>query len=565
MGSNPSQDVVQKPESPPVTLLPALQRQKLSKALRRKRPGSGNKDRLSTGNKESSRPGSASWSPFKTNWRPGSGNKDVAKKAEVSFPQAYFKQTPSGSIERPLPGSSWQPLSPDQSELRRAGSGNKEQLDISISDRPSSSSRNTGEGAGNSNSDRPSSGTSWRPYSTSRNTGEERHDTGKSERPASSSSWRPFSPNWRAGRGKKERPNSASSEVSGNANWKNWALRPATPLLSAAAEALRPATPSSWRPTTPQWIRTLSRGNKSAEVTTIHVRPPTPPPPSAEPTSSDIVRFGNRGRPLLQAQEKDDVFAVDLTSTEGIDDQWTMRPASNSDQRSRPVTPKVSYPLLDATSLGDIDQMRHYLRCGADPNSCHDNGVTALHIAAGLGNVEAVKELLGSGAWPSCRMEAVRKLESPGGETPGHIAVRRGHLSSLLPLLKARAEVDAIDIHGRTMLHHSAEMGNSQAVRALLISRADCNVRNSVKRTPLHDATERGNVSVVRMMVQHGANPHLRDKLGHSPLNIALKCRKEKVAIAVINACGTVGIRDDESLQESLGDAREWICDDGLF
>jgi len=616
MGGNDSKEAeVQKPATPPVTLYPPLQRQKLSKSLKKKLQGSGNKERPGSGNKE--RPGSASWRPGSASWRPGSaswrpfstnrrtsnartGNKEQLKVTFVSDLHSHPERPNSGSSGFAT-GESWQPHNPDWG----TGREDNQQLDAS-SERP-----DTGA------SWRPLSGASWRPFSPNWRTGNsnkerpdtgktERPDTGKTERPGSGSSkrpwsptwrrpdsgntertgtgsskrpwsptWRPFSPSSRAGRGNKEnktvdltveRPDSGSAERPGSANWKHWALRPATPLL-AAAEALRPSTPS-WRPKTPQWITTLSKSNKSAEVTTIHVAPPSsPPPPSVEPKDSDRVRYGgaSRGRPMA-VLDKDDVFAVDLTSAEGIEDLWAMKPTSSPSQRLRPVSPsKWSFPLHDATSAQDIDQMRRVLNNDADPNSCHADGVTALHIAAELGNVAAVKELLDSGARPSSRMEAVRKMGFPGGETPGHIAVRYGHVPALVPLLQAGAEVNARDNHGRTMLHYAAERGNSQAVRALLLSRADCNAQNVMKRTPLHEATERGNVSMVKAMIRHGANPHARDKLGHSPLNMALKGRKDKVAIAVINACGSLGMRDDESLQESLGSAREWIVEESLF
>ncbi|MEI6035811.1 MAG: ankyrin repeat domain-containing protein [Verrucomicrobiae bacterium] len=108
------------------------------------------------------------------------------------------------------------------------------------------------------------------------------------------------------------------------------------------------------------------------------------------------------------------------------------------------------------------------------------HGGTALHYAAGHGELAMVKALLASGA-------DVQSPAQRNGDTPLIAACRDwAHSYLVVPLLSAGADVNARDKDGRSALHH--------AVEPLL------------------------NLPLVEMLLEKGADPTLADKKGTTPI-----------------------------------------------
>ena len=77
-------------------------------------------------------------------------------------------------------------------------------------------------------------------------------------------------------------------------------------------------------------------------------------------------------------------------------------------------------PVADAAMNGDLEAVRELLEEGADVNLAQGDGMTALHWAAEVGDVEMVGMLLDAGA----KLEGVTRI---GDYTPLHIASEAGH------------------------------------------------------------------------------------------------------------------------------------------
>ena len=93
---------------------------------------------------------------------------------------------------------------------------------------------------------------------------------------------------------------------------------------------------------------------------------------------------------------------------------------------------------------------------------------TALHVAASLGRVAIVTELLTCGAEVDSRDES--------GQTPLHGAARYASLDTAQILLKAGADPDARTEKDMTPLHYAAQVGSLVMVKvrpvfALLLDR----------------------------------------------------------------------------------------------
>ncbi len=68
-----------------------------------------------------------------------------------------------------------------------------------------------------------------------------------------------------------------------------------------------------------------------------------------------------------------------------------------------------------------------------------ENGLTALHMAAALGDLACVKILLGAGASMMVRtvdLDMQSSLQFPAGSTPLHLAAQRGQIAILQAMLQ---------------------------------------------------------------------------------------------------------------------------------
>src|SRR5688572_15767942 len=78
-------------------------------------------------------------------------------------------------------------------------------------------------------------------------------------------------------------------------------------------------------------------------------------------------------------------------------------------------------PLVEAARRGDVAAVRTLLRGGADASAAQGDGLTALHAAAEVGNVEIARMLIAAKA----NVDAKSRI---GGYTPLHIAAGSGHV-----------------------------------------------------------------------------------------------------------------------------------------
>ena len=145
------------------------------------------------------------------------------------------------------------------------------------------------------------------------------------------------------------------------------------------------------------------------------------------------------------------------------------------------------------------------LREGADVNAARGDGITALHLAAERGDVEAVQELLDTGA----DVGAGTRI---GRYTPLHLAARGGHGAVVTLLLDAGADPLAATTTSRATALHlaAAAVQGQEAVAALLKHGADPNAREaSVGQTPLIFAAAANRAEAIEVLLQGGADPGL--------------------------------------------------------
>ncbi|XP_012458553.2 uncharacterized protein LOC105779345 [Gossypium raimondii] len=146
---------------------------------------------------------------------------------------------------------------------------------------------------------------------------------------------------------------------------------------------------------------------------------------------------------------------------------------------------------------------------------------TALHEAAGCGNVEVVKALLEFEV-PDFPYSANKKQE-----TPLYIAAKRGDGGVLSVILDKSKSAAHGGPHGRTALHAAAMAGDAEAIRVILKKKGNLTKeRDEDGRTPLHYAAHLGRrISVVEELLKRDVSAaYIGDKKrGMTPLLMAAR------------------------------------------
>ena len=156
--------------------------------------------------------------------------------------------------------------------------------------------------------------------------------------------------------------------------------------------------------------------------------------------------------------------------------------------------------------------------------------IPSMHIAAGYGNLPAVRALLESG-------EDVNKEDPELRQTALHHAAYFDKPVTLKALIEAGADVNAQNSDGVTPLYSAAHEDNPMIVMELIKVGADVNLARPNGATPLHMAAQRGHEGCVVALIRDGADVHRRTEMGNTPIDY----KHEKIAKMLRH----LGARDD--------------------
>jgi len=142
-----------------------------------------------------------------------------------------------------------------------------------------------------------------------------------------------------------------------------------------------------------------------------------------------------------------------------------------------------------------------------------------LHELASTGDVEAMRELLDSGA----ALDEPYDGDDPTltGLTPLMVAARDADAPTLAALLEAGADPNATTERGRTALMHAAAAGSVGRTELLLTAGSPVNAASDDGRTALMFAAESGGPELITLLLDLGADPALRDDAGRTAADLA--------------------------------------------
>ncbi|XP_075685756.1 BRCA1-associated RING domain protein 1 isoform X2 [Rhinoderma darwinii] len=117
------------------------------------------------------------------------------------------------------------------------------------------------------------------------------------------------------------------------------------------------------------------------------------------------------------------------------------------------------------------------------------------------------------------------------GETMLHVASIKGEIQAVEELLKSGANPNVKDNAGWTPLHEACNHGHADVVEVLLRHQALVNTTGYQNDTPLHDAVKNGRVVIVRRLLQHGASQDAVNIFGLRPVDYA---ETEEIKLALL-------------------------------
>ncbi len=189
------------------------------------------------------------------------------------------------------------------------------------------------------------------------------------------------------------------------------------------------------------------------------------------------------------------------------------------------ASPELDRELVEACRDGQAQVVEKLLKQGADVNAREilpepENdeeavpadwnegaGGTGLILASAAGHGEVVQVLLRAGA----DVNAVDERGWPAILRAAYF----GHGAIVRALVEAGASPDAREtIEGGTALHFAARQNHADIVRALLEAGADPNAALTNGWTSLMWAVERGSPEVVKMLIEAGADPNASTTTG---------------------------------------------------
>jgi ankyrin repeat protein len=215
-------------------------------------------------------------------------------------------------------------------------------------------------------------------------------------------------------------------------------------------------------------------------------------------------------------------------------------------------------PIFAASEHGHKGIVEMFIKAGADVNTTHPRLGSALYLASHTGHEDVVRTLILAGADVngfsssalniavlSNQLEVVKLLIDVGADvnlvkpelgTALQAAAPLNCLDGVQMLIRAGANVNLVGGYYGTALQAAAYYNRPEIVEKLILAGADVNLvggkyGTAMRAVVLSDEFDsKRAIHIVQMLIQAGADVNLKGGKDTSPLEVALGCRRTKIA-----------------------------------
>ena len=191
-----------------------------------------------------------------------------------------------------------------------------------------------------------------------------------------------------------------------------------------------------------------------------------------------------------------------------------------------------------ATSLQNIECVKHLIRLGVDVNKLGLKGLSPLYNAAFHGNVTCANILLEAGALENQRLK-------DDGDTALFYACFRGHAECAKVLIEHGADVNVTANSNETPILNTSFQGSAECMNLLIRAGADVNVVGVGTDTPLIRTAFYGYTSCVDLLLKAGADVNIRDDISRTALRKAAQEDHPDCVELLLQAGADVNAVDD--------------------
>ncbi|MCK5892871.1 MAG: ankyrin repeat domain-containing protein [Endozoicomonadaceae bacterium] len=203
---------------------------------------------------------------------------------------------------------------------------------------------------------------------------------------------------------------------------------------------------------------------------------------------------------------------------------------SNIDFPNFPNFPYLETPLLAASREGHLNMVEHLILKKANVNALRTiKKESALHAATQNNHSHVVKHLLVCNARTDVR--------NCYGQTPLFIAAKLGNVEIVDDLIYSAIKIGTFQREGTDALFIASCSGRSEVVRCLIKHGIDIESKDTNKKTPLFIAAEKGCTDVVKTLINLGAQADVRDSHQDTPLLVATKGNHTGVVECLARIC----------------------------
>jgi ankyrin repeat protein len=235
-----------------------------------------------------------------------------------------------------------------------------------------------------------------------------------------------------------------------------------------------------------------------------------------------LVKCGASPLPTLENGWAALNFACDSSSSEMA--EVLLRAGANPNIR----TASGTFPLAQSIEKGGSDDLiRLLLDKGAVADMCKPDGMSALMLAASMGNVSLTRLMIRGGA-------NVHLSVRDTGATALRLAIDASAPSEVIDLLLKAGATDACNLDGTSPLMAAISNGREADALKMLEKGFSANAKSVTGWMPLHLACDRASFNVVQVLLDKGADPNIPAPDGTVVL-LALLQRRSKASLDCIN------------------------------